>query len=435
MVMADYRILVVDDDPEVRAVVANALRTKYEVVEAIDGVDAMKKLENAQPDFAIVDSVMPLMDGFQLCREIRGNRTFGAIPVIFLSAYDSREDIQKGYASGGNLYLTKPIDPLRILKNVDFTIEHEQLPKRKKRYTLRELEKMEDEEQRRARETPPPKSEPVSAEPEYRSPKPEPVRSTLEPEPEPRAEAAPKIEEVAEEEYEVDEDEVDEDEIEYEYEDDDEYEEDEGEYEEYEEEAEAEEDGPEVESPVEAESVEPLYARVMIVDSDDDSRELMEETLRQHYELISSRDGLEALEKIAPYQPDIIILEIMMPRLNGFQFIQFVRNRPQLKNLPIIVVSHKASDRDQRYVMRLGATEFLPKPFESEDLAACVRKIIDSSDFEIARKKMTIEEVVEKEFLKIKDRTDLASQRERQHKYADLREVLKKDATERRSHS
>ena len=425
MIMADYRILVVDDDPEVRAIVANTLRTKYEVVEAIDGVDAMKKLENAEPDFAIVDSVMPLMDGFQLCREIRNHRTFRAIPVIFLSAYDSREDIQKGYASGGNLYLTKPIDPLRVLKNVDFTIEHEQLPKRKKRYTLRELEKLEEEEQRRARETPPPKPEPAPAEPEYRSPKPAPVRPTPEPEPEPRAEAAPKIEEVAEEEYEVDEGE-----IEYEYEEDDEYEDEEGEDEEYEEEDEAEE-----KSPVEAESEEPLYARIMIVDSDDDSRELMEEALHQHYELISSRDGLEALEKIAPYQPDIIILEIMMPRLNGFQFIQFVRNRPQLKHLPIIVVSHKASERDQRYVMRLGATEFLAKPFESKDLAACVRKIVESSDFEIAHKKMTIEEVVETEFLKIKDRTDLASQRERQHKYADLREVLKKEATERRSHS
>ncbi|MRR30105.1 response regulator, partial [bacterium] len=87
--MSRYRILVVDDDEEIRRVLKLTLSTRYEVVEACDGLDALSKLEDYEPDFAIIDIMMPLMDGFQLCEAIRRHKSFKVMQVMFLSAHGS----------------------------------------------------------------------------------------------------------------------------------------------------------------------------------------------------------------------------------------------------------------------------------------------------------------------------------------------------------
>lgn len=399
-----------DDDPDVRAVVASALRPDYEVVEAMDGLDALHKIENYQPDFAIIDAIMPLMDGFELCESIRRHDQFRAIPVIFLSAHSRQEDIKKGYASGANLYLTKPIDPLRVIKNIEFTIDHDRLHPRPKRHTIGELKEIDQLNKRRAAEAPPPPPPPPRYKPERRQwnlgadeePEPEPVRPA-------RAErfTPPPVEE-----EELVEAQIEDEAFEYE--------------------PAGEEMRPQPgEDTEEVQMPDGPAARIMIVENEDDSRELMELTLRRTYEVTTARDGLEAVQNIVQYQPDILMIDIMMPRMNGYQLLQSLRRNPAYKKLPVIVVSAKASKRDREYVERLGANAFVAKPFDVQDLLDAVAVVTSDPEFKIAAKRIPIVEIVEQEFLRAKDKQDAGSQKDRVQKFSGLKEAMQKESQRR----
>ena len=106
--MMKRRILVVDDEQDIRSIIRSALAARYEVVEAQDGLDALAKLELVEPDFIILDVMMPLMDGVETCRAIRRHPRYQSISVLFLSAMNTKDDLKKGYGAGANLYLTKP---------------------------------------------------------------------------------------------------------------------------------------------------------------------------------------------------------------------------------------------------------------------------------------------------------------------------------------
>ena len=84
--MAKWRVMVVDDEEDVRRIISAALKPKYEVVEAHDGLDGLEKLERYEPDFIILDVMMPLVNGFEACEIIRKNPKFRQEPVLFLSA-------------------------------------------------------------------------------------------------------------------------------------------------------------------------------------------------------------------------------------------------------------------------------------------------------------------------------------------------------------
>lgn len=125
-----YRVLVVDDEPEVVEILTIALRDKYDVIPAANGLDALEKLDDFEPDLAISDVMMPLMNGWELISEVRKRPAFQHMPVIFLTALNTKKDIMAGYTAGADLYLTKPFDPLRVRKNIDVFIEKTPPPKR-----------------------------------------------------------------------------------------------------------------------------------------------------------------------------------------------------------------------------------------------------------------------------------------------------------------
>jgi len=109
--MERHRVLIVDDDDDLRALLAATLGSKFEVVEAYDGLDALNRLEEYEPDLAILDMELPVMDGLELCRSIRGKIEYRDMSVLFLSGHSNRADMLKGYAAGANLFLAKPIEP------------------------------------------------------------------------------------------------------------------------------------------------------------------------------------------------------------------------------------------------------------------------------------------------------------------------------------
>lgn len=116
----EYKILIADDEAEIRDVLRLYLeKDGYEVVEATDGVEAMEKIQNENPDLVILDIMMPGLDGYRVLRNIRENNN---IPVIMLSAKDTDADKILGLDLGADDYITKPFGPLEAVARVNSNI-------------------------------------------------------------------------------------------------------------------------------------------------------------------------------------------------------------------------------------------------------------------------------------------------------------------------
>jgi two-component system OmpR family response regulator len=116
-------ILVADDDPDIRELVALRLaRAGYRVETAADGLEAFDSAVELRPDLVVLDVSMPGMDGFETSRRLRGDPRTAHVPVIFLTARTRDEDILTGYARGGDGYVTKPFEPQELLDRVDALI-------------------------------------------------------------------------------------------------------------------------------------------------------------------------------------------------------------------------------------------------------------------------------------------------------------------------
>jgi two-component system OmpR family response regulator len=110
------RILIVDDDIHIRELVRVFLRNAgFEVIEAVDGVDALSRLDSVKADLAVIDVMMPNMDGWELCQELKA--TFD-IPVLMLTAKGETSQKLKGFQLGTDDYLVKPFEPLELVARV-----------------------------------------------------------------------------------------------------------------------------------------------------------------------------------------------------------------------------------------------------------------------------------------------------------------------------
>ncbi len=116
-------ILIVDDTPE-NLDVLNGLLSDFKRKVAINGEKALKiATSDNPPDLILLDIMMPGMDGYEVCRQLRDNEKSKDIPVIFLTAKSTKEDIVKGFEAGGQDYVTKPFDPLELMKRVETQLE------------------------------------------------------------------------------------------------------------------------------------------------------------------------------------------------------------------------------------------------------------------------------------------------------------------------
>lgn len=113
------RILVADDDPVIlRLLQVNFRLEGYEVETAPHGEEALKKAKDFLPDLILLDVMMPGLDGWEVCRQLKDDPATADIPVIFLSARAQDEDRRRGYALGVVEYVTKPFDPGQLVETV-----------------------------------------------------------------------------------------------------------------------------------------------------------------------------------------------------------------------------------------------------------------------------------------------------------------------------
>lgn len=108
--------------------------------------------------------------------------------------------------------------------------------------------------------------------------------------------------------------------------------------------------------------------RILVVDDERDTLDLIEMILRKDFDVICVNNGLEALEKMDYLEPDLIILDIMMPKFSGYQVCETLKKNLRYKETPIIFLSAKDSIADQKHGYLIGAISYLTKPFTPERL-------------------------------------------------------------------
>src|SRR4030042_4481505 len=112
-------ILLVDDNPQNLQVLGKLLQEeKYEIEFALNGETALEWLKNKKFDLVLLDLNMPGLNGFEVCKRIRSDKTMYGVPIIFLSAESERESILKGFEVGAQDYVTKPFDSRELLARV-----------------------------------------------------------------------------------------------------------------------------------------------------------------------------------------------------------------------------------------------------------------------------------------------------------------------------
>jgi len=113
--MSKGTVLVVDDSPLIRQVVADAFQPMgYTVFLAADGSEALRKIAESNPDLIVADILMPVMDGWRLCEEVRRTPAFSHIPFIFLTTEQEAQKRVRGLRLGADDYVTKPFSPREL---------------------------------------------------------------------------------------------------------------------------------------------------------------------------------------------------------------------------------------------------------------------------------------------------------------------------------
>ncbi|GGB21068.1 response regulator [Sphingomonas metalli] len=116
---------------------------------------------------------------------------------------------------------------------------------------------------------------------------------------------------------------------------------------------------------------------IMTVDDSPSMRALLQHALAgEGYRVASAEDGVDALERIDAASPDLVITDINMPRMDGFELIEAVRGHSRWNNVPILVLSTEFSDDKKQRARRAGATGWIVKPFDPVKLSAAIRRVL-----------------------------------------------------------
>jgi phosphoserine phosphatase RsbU/P len=116
--LSESRILIVDDTRANIDILVEALRNDYKLSVAIDGGAALRSVEKSPPDLVLLDIMMPDVDGYEVCRQLRAREATRELPVMFLSALEDVKNKAHGFEVGGNDYLTKPFEVLEVKARV-----------------------------------------------------------------------------------------------------------------------------------------------------------------------------------------------------------------------------------------------------------------------------------------------------------------------------
>ena len=127
-----------------------------------------------------------------------------------------------------------------------------------------------------------------------------------------------------------------------------------------------------------------MARKILAVDDEKSIIRLIEVNLkREGYEVVTAVDGKEALHKVAVEQPDLVVLDVMMPYLDGFEVLNTMKKDPDTRDIPVIMLTARAQDADVFNGYKSGADCYLTKPFNPRELTTFVRRIFESFEDEM----------------------------------------------------
>ncbi|HET6817519.1 MAG TPA: response regulator [Mycobacteriales bacterium] len=117
--------------------------------------------------------------------------------------------------------------------------------------------------------------------------------------------------------------------------------------------------------------------RVLVVDDDDVIRQLITVNLElEGFDVVTAVDGQDALDKVKDAQPRVVTLDVMMPRLDGWEAAARLRNDPETSHIKVILLSARAQEADLQRGERIGVDAYLTKPFDPDELIDLVRRLM-----------------------------------------------------------
>ena len=108
------RILIVDDDQEMLILFAKKLQQAYDVITAINGVEALDKALTKAPNLIILDLLLPDISGHEICQKLKEDKQTENIPILFLTGHNNPNDVVESFEQGVENYITKPISPKQL---------------------------------------------------------------------------------------------------------------------------------------------------------------------------------------------------------------------------------------------------------------------------------------------------------------------------------
>ncbi len=118
---------------------------------------------------------------------------------------------------------------------------------------------------------------------------------------------------------------------------------------------------------------------VLIVDDSVTVREMVSGLLKKMgLTVIEASDGKEAKEQIESQYPDLVITDIVMPNMNGYELCRWLKNDPKTQNIPVVMCTSKSQEFDRYWGMKQGADAYISKPFQPGELVATVKQLLQS---------------------------------------------------------
>lgn len=125
-----------------------------------------------------------------------------------------------------------------------------------------------------------------------------------------------------------------------------------------------------------------MPGKILVVDDEVHIKMLLEQTLEEledefGVEVLSASDGEEGLRLIQEHSPGLVILDIMMPRMNGYEVCRAVRANPDLAAVKIVLLTAKGQEVDRRQGLEMGATQYMTKPFDPDEVLTLARTLLE----------------------------------------------------------
>jgi two-component system alkaline phosphatase synthesis response regulator PhoP len=120
-----------------------------------------------------------------------------------------------------------------------------------------------------------------------------------------------------------------------------------------------------------------VKTRILVVDDEESVRQVVSFTLEQAgYEVESSADGDDCLEKVYSFRPDLILLDLMMPLVDGWEVLRLLRSNPETADIPVVILTAKGEIYDKMFALQQGAADYITKPFGKRELLERISAIV-----------------------------------------------------------